>query len=68
LNTLSSENLTPNKTYPLLLRPAKDKIELMGKVVWSKLDILPMKGSCFVEINEGRRKLSRKAIQKYGEK
>jgi hypothetical protein len=40
----------------------------MGKLVWSKLDILPGKGFCFVEITEGDRALLRKAIQKYSEK
>jgi hypothetical protein len=62
------EELAPNKTYRLLMNPAGEKIEVMGKLVWSKLDILPGKGFCFVEVSEGERELLREAIQKYGEK
>ena len=64
----STENLSPTNTYRLLMNPAGEKIEVMGKLVWSKLDILPGKGFCFVEVSEGERELLREAIQKYGEK
>ena len=64
----SIENLSLSKTYRLLINTAEAKIVVMGKLVWSKLDILPGKGFCFVEITEGDRALLRKAIQKYSEK
>ena len=60
--------LALNKTYRLLMHPWGQKIEVMGKLVWSNPDILPGKGFCFVEVSEGDREFLRKAIQKYGEK
>jgi len=68
LFTHAMGNLSPTKTYRLLMNPAGEEIVVIGKLVWSKLDILPGKGFCFVEITEGDRALLRKAIKKYAEK
>jgi hypothetical protein len=64
----SIENLALNDTYLLLMDPAGEKIEVMGKLVWSNVDIPPGMGFCFVEVSEGDRERLREAIQKYGEK
>ena len=68
LFTRSLGNLSPTKTYRVLMNSDGEKIVVIGKLVWSKLDILPGKGFCFVEITEGDRALLRKAIKKYAEK
>ena len=61
-------NLSSTKTYRLLMNSDGEKIVVIGKLVWSKLDILPGKGFCFLEITEGDRALLRKAIKKNAEK
>jgi hypothetical protein len=68
LFTHSMGHLAPTKTYRLLINPPGEKIIVIGKLVWSNLDILPGKGFCFVEITEGDRALLRKAIRKHAEK
>lgn len=66
------EKLSLNETYRLLIHPSGEKIEVMGKLVWSNLDsaadrdILPGMGFCFVKVSEGDRDLLRDAIEKYG--
>lgn len=68
------ERLTVNETYRLLIKPAGEEIEVMGKLLWSNLDgaadrdILPGMGFCFVKVGEGDREHLRQAIQKYGKK
>jgi PilZ domain len=68
------EKLSLNETYRLLMNPAGEKIEVMGKLVWSNLDsaadrdILPGMGFCFVKVSEGDREFLREAIQKYSKK
>jgi hypothetical protein len=68
------ERLNVNETYRLLIKPAGEQIEVMGKLVWSNLegtadrDILPGMGFCFVKVGEGDRELLREAIQKYSRK
>jgi hypothetical protein len=68
------ERLNVNDTYRLLLKPAGEPIEVMGKLLWSNLDsagdrdILPGLGFCFVKVSEGDRELLRQAIEKYGRK
>ena len=68
------ERLSLEETYRLLINPAGEKIEVMGKLVWSNLDsaanrdILPGMGFCFVKVSEGDRDLLRQAIQKYSKK
>jgi hypothetical protein len=65
------ERLSLNETYRLLIKPSGEKIEVMGKLLWSNLDsaadrdsLLGM-GFCFVKVSEGDRELLREAIQKY---
>jgi len=68
------ERLSVNETYRLLIKPAGEQIEVVGKLLWSNLDgaanrdILPGMGFCFVKVSEGDRELLRQAIQKYGRK
>ena len=68
------ERLTVNETYRLLIKPAGDEIEVMGKLLWSNLDgaadreCLPGMGFGFVKVGEGDREHLRQAIQKYGKK
>jgi hypothetical protein len=68
------EKLSLNETYRLVIRPAGEQIEVMGKLLWSNLDgaadrdILPGMGFCFVKVSEGDRELLRQAIQKYSKK
>jgi len=68
------EKLSLNETYRLLIQPAGDEIEVMGKLLWSNLegaadrDILPGMGFCFVKVSKGDRELLPQAIQKYGGK
>ena len=68
------ERLSVNETYRLLIKPAGEQIEVMGKLLWSNLDgagdrdILPGMGFCFVKVSEGDRELLRQAIQKYSKK
>jgi len=68
------EKLSLNETYRLVIKPAGEKIEVMGKLLWSNLDsaadrdILPGMGFCFVKVSEGDRELLREAIQKYSRK
>lgn len=65
------ERLTVNETYRLVIKPAGERIEVMGKLLWSNLDsaadrdVLPGMGFCFVKVGEGDRELLRQAIQKY---
>jgi hypothetical protein len=65
------ERLSVNETYRLLIKPAGEQIEVMGKLLWSNLDgagdrdILPGMGFCFVKVSEGDRELLRQAIEKY---
>jgi hypothetical protein len=68
------ERLSLNETYRLLIKPAGEKIEVMGKLLWSNLDsaadrdsLLGM-GFCFVKVSEGDRELLREAIEKYSKK
>jgi hypothetical protein len=68
------ERLSVNQTYRLLIKPAGEEIEVIGKLLWSNLDsatdrdILPGMGFCFVKVSEGDRELLREAIQKYSRK
>ena len=68
------ERLSVDETYRLLIKPAGDVIEVMGKLLWSNLDgagdrdILPGMGFCFVKVSEGDRELLREAIERYGKK
>ena len=68
------ERLNVNETYRLLIKPAGEQIEVIGKLIWSNLegaadrDILPGMGFCFVKVSEGDRELLRQAILKYGKK
>ena len=68
------ERLSVNETYRLLIKPAGDEIEVMGKLLWSNLDgagdrdILPGMGFCFVKVREEHRELLRQAIRKYSRK
>jgi hypothetical protein len=68
------ERLSLNETYRLVIRPGVEKIEVMGKLLWSNLEsaadrgVLPGMGFCFVKVGEGDRELLREAIQKYGKK
>jgi PilZ domain len=68
------ERLSVDETYRLLIKPAGERIDVMGKLVWSNLDsaadrdILPGMGFCFVKVSEGDRDLLREAIQKYSKK
>ena len=68
------ERLSVNETYRLLIKPAGEEIEVMGKLLWSNLDgtgdrdILTGMGFCFVKVGEGERELLRQAIQKYSKK
>lgn len=68
------ERLSVNDTYRLLLKPAGEPIEVIGKLLWSNLDsagdrdILPGMGFCFVKVGEGDRELLRQAIEKYGKR
>ena len=68
------ERLSVNQTYRLLIKPAGEEIEVIGKLLWSNLDsaadrdILPGMGFCFVKVSEGDRELLRGAIQKYSRK
>ncbi len=65
------EKLSLNETYRLVIKPAGEKIEVMGKLVWSNLDsaadrdTLPGMGFCFVKVSDGDRELLRKAIEEY---
>ncbi len=68
------ERLSVDETYRLLIKPAGDVIEVMGKLLWSNLDsaldreTLPGMGFCFVKVSEGDRELLREAIERYGKK
>ncbi len=65
------ERLSLNETYRLLIKPSGEKIEVMGKLLWSNLDSaadrdsLMGMGFCFVKASDGDRELLREAIQKY---
>jgi hypothetical protein len=69
-----AEKLSLNETYRLVIRPAGEQIEVMGKLLWSNLesaadrDSLPGMGFCFVKVGDGDRELLREAIQKYNRK
>jgi hypothetical protein len=69
-----TERLTLNETYRLVIKPGVEKIEVIGKLLWSNLegsagrDILPGMGFCFVKVSEGDRELLRHAIEKYSKK
>jgi hypothetical protein len=68
------ERLNVNETFRLLIKPAGDEIEIMGKLIWSNLDsaadreILPGMGFCFVKVNQEDRERLREAIEKYSKK
>ena len=67
-----TERLSLNETYRLEIKPGVEKIEVMGKLLWSNLEsaadrnALPGMGFCFVKVGEGDRERLREAIQKYG--
>lgn len=68
------ERLQLNETYRLLIKPGGERIEVMGKLLWSNLDSaadrdsLPGMGFCFVKVRDGDRELLQEAIQRYGKK
>jgi hypothetical protein len=68
------ERLNVNETFRLLIKPAGEEIEIMGKLIWSNLDsaadreILPGMGFCFVKVNQEDRERLREAIEKYSKK
>jgi hypothetical protein len=65
------ERLNVNEAYRLLIKPAGEEIEVMGRLIWSNLesapdrDILPGMCFCFVKVNEEDRERLREAIKKY---
>ena len=65
------ERLSLTEAYRLVIKPAGEKIEVMGKLLWSNLDsaadrdTLPGMGFGFVKVSDGDRELLREAIQKY---
>lgn len=67
-----TEKLSLNETYRLEIKPGVEKIEVMGKLLWSNLEsasdrsALPGMGFCFVKVSEADRERLREAIQKYG--
>jgi hypothetical protein len=63
-----TEQLTLNEIYRLMIGSPGGTIDVMGRVIWSNLDILPGSGFCFVEVSEKDRDLLQEAIQRYGEK
>jgi hypothetical protein len=64
----STGNLSPPKTYRLMMKPDGEEIEVMGSLVWSSLDVHLGKGFCFVGFSERDQRRLRKAIKKYAEK
>jgi hypothetical protein len=68
------ERLSLNEAYRLVIKPAGEKIEVMGKLLWSNLDsaadrdTLPGMGFGFVKVSDGDRELLREAIEKYRKK
>jgi hypothetical protein len=57
-----------NDNFRLMIQSPGKIIEVMGKAVWSNLDILLETGFYFVEASEEGRELLGEAIQKYGKK
>jgi len=68
------ERLSLNEAYRLVIKPAGEKIEVMGKLLWSNLDsaadrdTLSGMGFGFVKVSDGDRELLREAIEKYSKK
>jgi len=57
-----------NEPFRLVIDTPQGKIGVVGKAVWSNLDILADLGFCFVDFSEKDRELLWKAIQMYAKK